>query len=233
MAYPDTEDILAGSTVTELTELEEAQADALRLESISAIEAYCRQSFVQEGTSGSPVTKKVSGGGSRTLELPARLSELTAIETIDADLLTSGVELSDSRRVLFVPDRGLGGSWYERAWSEDEAGVTSRFFPSGESNISVSGVWGFSDDEYDDLLGAITVALRLDMEDRALAGATKLAPSVNAARSLGLSSIHQGGLDVQLRTAVPGVSERVQRILAGRTPAGEAYVVELVGGTLI
>lgn len=226
MAYPDTADLVAASTVPELVDLEVAEQDALRASAITAVEAYCRQSFLPDGTTGSPVTHTFDGTGSRLLYLrkgPSllRLSELTALTVNDGAVATDAVRLDEQRGRLSLKDPGTWGSYYERAMEQVTRGPCE-VFDQGSSNIAVSGVWGWTDDDYDADLAGVTEAIQFDMEDQALANAHGLAGSVRAARALGVESINQGGMSVGLRRGEPAISARCQRALSGLVRRSEA-----------
>lgn len=224
--YPTTAELVAASTVSELTDLEEAQQDALRQEAIDAIEGVCRQSFLQEGTEGEPVERIIDGPGSRELYLPKRLIELTKLATSGSALTASDVVLSEAGDRLHVPSERDGGTWATRAIAE-ATGRVDPIFPHGPGSVTVTGVWGWAE-----VPSAIVTALRLDMEDRALATGHALAESVRSTRALGVSGIDQGGLSVQLRNREPGVSARVRRVLrTGNDGAG--YIWHRWGGGVV
>ncbi len=215
MAYPSTADLVAASTVAELTGLEGAQQDALRQEAIDAIEGACRQSFLQEGSKEEPVQRIADGSGSRALYLPKRLIELTELLVPDGGLTASNIVLSEAGDRLHIPAESDGSSWATRVIAE-ATGRTDPVFPDGYGAVAVTGVWG-----WEEVPSAIVTAIRYDMEDRALANQHALAESVRSTRALGVSGIDQGGLSVQLRAREPGVSARVRRVLrTGNDGAG-------------
>lgn len=197
--YPSTADLVAASTVTALTGLTEPQQDALRDAAIAAVETYCRQRFITEGTDEEPVTKRMDGTGTEVLYLPARLVSLDSVRVSGSEIgvSTSDVVVGDDRDRLSLPGDLGGGTWADRALAEAE-GHTRPVFPAGSDNIQVAGVWGWTDDEYTDQLAAITTGLRYFMEDQALAGAHALGDTVKASRALGLGSVNQGRLSVDL-----------------------------------
>ena len=199
--YPSTEDLVAASTVAALGDLTGPQQDALRDAAIAAIESYCHQRFLAEGTDNDPVTKRLDGTGTRTLYLPCRIVEITEIESFgtEAGVTLDSVTISDDRSRLTLPETGAGTTWATRAYA-DAHGLTEAAFPAGTDNIRVTGIWGWTDDEYDDQLDAVTTAIRFDMEDKALAGAHALNDTVRAARTLGLNSVNQGRISLDLDT---------------------------------
>lgn len=213
--YPTTAELVAASTVSELTGLTEAQQDALRQEAIDVIEGVCHQDFLQEGTKAEPVARVIDGPGARELYLPKRLVELTALEVPGGALTITDVTLSEDHARLHVTPESDGSTWATRAVAE-MTGRTEPVFPDGPGTVTVTGVWG-----WEEVPSAIATAIRLDMEDRALANQHALAESVRSSRALGVSGIDQGGLSVQLRAREPGVSARVRRVLrTGNDGAG-------------
>lgn len=207
--YPTTKELVEASSVSELTGLTEVQRDALREEAIVAIEGHCRQSFEEEGTDKDPVAKTFDGAGGRILYLPKRLAALGTVTTQGGMVGTDAVVLSDDHDRLHIPSGQDGATWASRAVSE-LSGYERAHFPTGPGAVTVSGIWGWADAEYP---AVITIALRMDCEDRALANAHALSESVRSARALGLQDINQGGLSVTLGNREPGVSMRVERML--------------------
>lgn len=214
--YPDAADLVAASTVSELTSLEEAQQDGLRDEAILAVEGVCKQSFTLEGGSGSgsgddgSVTRAIDGTGGDVLYLPKRLVELTGLEVAGGVIATGDVVLSEKRDRLHLPDPRSGMNWLTQAYAE-MTGAEHRAFPTGPGAVSVTGTWGWADEE---VPPPIATALRYDMEDRALANAHALADTVRSAKSLGVSALQQGGLSMSLGGREAAVSTRVRRVLA-------------------
>lgn len=211
MSYPTTAELVDASSVDELTTLDTPQQDALRDEAIAAVENYCGQSFTQEGTTGSPVTKTLDSPGGDVLGLPRRLASLSSFAFAGTTLDGDSVALSDDHDRLVLSDPRAGGSWLLRVQAQRDAATLS--FPSGPALAAVAGVWGWTDAEYDAQLDAITTALRFDMEDRALANAHKLSGTVRSARALGLSDVSQGSLSYSFADDQPSVSQRVMRII--------------------
>jgi hypothetical protein len=211
MAYPTTAELAAGSTVKELTDLEPEQQDALLAEAIQAIERHCRQSFTADGTVEDPVTVTLDGDGGTQVYLPRRLAKLTDLSVSDGGLSVSDVTLSARHDRLHITPEPGASSWATRAIAE-ATGTVRLLFPAGAGTVEVSGVWGWPDEDYPD---AVTTALRLDMEDRALASAHPLSETVRSARALGLGSIAQGALSLDLSDSEPEISTRVRRALRG------------------
>ncbi len=208
--YPPLKDLIAASTVTELAGLEEAQQDALRTESILAIEGYCAQSFEAEGTNEAPAERVIDGPGARILHLPKRLVSLSSLSVIGVSITAADVVLSEEHDRLHIPEEAGSSTWLTRKLA-DATGVREALFAAGPGAVTISGVWGWADDEFP---AAVGTALRYDMEDRALAGGHALSETVRSARALGLGGVSQGSLSVQLQSGEPDVSTRVARLLS-------------------
>ncbi len=208
--YPSTAELIAASNVSELTDLTEAQQDALRAESILAIEGYCAQSFEVEGTGEEPVQRILDGNGARKIYLPKRLVSLSALSVVGVALAASDVVLSEDHDRLHISDEADSASWLTRAMA-DITGERESLFTAGVGTVAVSGIWGWADDEFPDAVGT---ALRYDMEDRALADGHALSETVRSARALGLGGVQQGGLSIDLAAGEPEVSTRVARLLS-------------------
>jgi hypothetical protein len=227
--YPATADLVNASTVTALSDLTSAQKDALRAAAIVAVENYCQQSFRAEGTTAAPVSRQLDGSGSDTLYLPERLSELVGFAVTESDagygIQQADVSLSDDGSRLSVGATAIGSTWADRALADVQGG-RNPVFPSGVDNVVVTGVWGWTDAEYAAELSAVTTAIRYDMEDKALAGANHLAETVRSARALGLTSVSQGRLSINLGAMEVELSVRARRIL-------KDLVFEHVGGVSV
>ena len=144
------------------------------------------------------------------LYLPKRLVELVSIEVSGGVISADDVEVSEKRDRLSLPDPRSGTTWLTQAFAEAR-GLENRAFPSGPAAVEVSGVWGWADDE---VPAAAAVALRYDMEDRAVANAHSLADTVRSAKGLGVSGLSQGSLSMQFDGREAAVSTRVRRVLA-------------------
>lgn len=203
-SYPDVDELLAASSCAELIALDDDQAEALRLEAIVGVESYAGQSFLPEGTEEAPVSRFLDGSGGRALELPKRLEVLTEV-LVDGAVLGDVVHLSDSHDRLTLPRNGGVAGYYETALEIP----MSRSFGSGPDAVEVRGVWGWLT-----VPDAVAMALRLHMEDRAMADANALAPSIRSYRGLGVSGIRQGNLSAQLEAFEPELSARARRQLA-------------------
>lgn len=228
MGYPTTAELVGGSSVEELTGLSSEEQDALRASAIAAVENFCRQSFATAQSD----TIALDGNDLQTLYLPRRLQQLTSIAFNDTDVETDGFALNMARNRLSIREVGSWGTWADKALAELD-GVPRTEFPIGNSNVVITGVWGWTDDEYDAELGAVTVALRWDMEDQARVEASKLSSLVETARAQGLASISQGSLSADLSRRAPTISQRVKRVLAGRTPSGEKLRWPRAGGVVV
>jgi hypothetical protein len=228
MGYPTTAALVDGSDIPALTDLDSDQQDALRASGIAAVEGFCRQSFqtAQEDT----IT--LDGNDLQTLYLPRRLQEFSVVTFNDTDVEADAFALNMSHNRLSMRELGSWGTWADKAMADFD-GAPRTEFPIGNSNIAITGVWGWTDAEYDAELGAVTVALRWDMEDQARAEASKLTQLVQTARSQGLATISQGGLSADLSRRAPTISPRVKRVLAGRTPSGEKLRWPRAGGVVV
>lgn len=202
--YPSLAELLADSSSAELAALTDDQADALRDEAIFAVETRCRQSFTAEGTADDPVTKHAVGQGGGVLYLPARLASLSAVEIAGSALGAGDLSLADDFASLSIA-QSSPSTWLERALVDSAASE----FPNG-SQVAISGVWG-----WEEVPEAVVTALRFHMEDRAAADAHKLAPTVRAARSLGLGSVNQGNLNLSIDHREAMLSARAARQVAG------------------
>jgi hypothetical protein len=237
--YPPTADLVALSSDANLTGLDAAAQGVLRASAINAIERWTGQRFLAEGTALAPVELSLDGTGSRTLYLPRRLAQLVDVTIFGSWLTASDVRISaEGDRLSISPANVAGGTWLDRAMADMTFGEAPASFGDGPDNVRISGVWGWTADEWlaataDGLdgpgpLAAIARAILLDMEDRAPdAGAENpLAATVDQARSLGVSSISQGNLSLTLGPGgEPVVSERVQRELQGLRWRGKSVAV--------
>lgn len=212
MAYPTVEDLVAGSTSAELAALTPTQQAALRVAAIAAVEAHTGQVFTPEGTEGVPLEVRVDGNGSTRLWLPRRLSQLVSLSSSGSALDVDGAVVTDNGKRLVVGADVAPTGYYAEAIARAN-GYTDWRFPLGAGNVVIGGVWGWTDDEYDAQLGAVTEAIRLDMEAQAAARAHKLAPTVEAARALGLQSVNQGGVSLNLRPRAGGLPAAARRLL--------------------
>lgn len=201
MAYPTTAELVAASAVEELTGLTVPQQAGLRDLAIVAVEAYTGQKF--EPLVG---TIRVDGPGGRELYLPRRVEAISGITAGGTDLDLSEVELSDDGdRLSWAP---LVTDYATRAMREDGY-ADSRTFRRGANAVRITGTFGWSV-----VPAAVVQAIRLDMEDQALADASGLAGPVASARRLGLRDVSQGNLRMSLGGHAGGVSGRVQRLLS-------------------
>jgi hypothetical protein len=223
VGYPTTAELIAASSVVELTGLETPQQDDLRASAIESIESFCHQAFTAEGTDGDPVDRSFDGTASDVLYLPRRLASLATV-TLDGTAIFPGVSpvwgwtVEPSRegdRLAFVMPSG-SSSWLVRV--RMNPGDPRPTFLGGRDNVVVSGVWGWTEAEWTaGELDAVGVALRYAMEDEAQADANPLASTIRSARALGVGSIQQGGLSATI-SGEPGLSTRAQRKLLGVAP---------------
>lgn len=201
--YPTREELVAASSNEHLEALDAAQQDALRSDAITMVEAYTGQSFEAEGTAEAPVTRVVAGTGARELYLPRRIEKITALSVPGASLAASDVEIGENSDRIFLTRTGTS-SWVDRALSETQ----ERVFPRGQDMVTVTGVWGWTD-----CPDAVASALRFDMEDAASASSADFAPSLQAWRKLGMSSMSQGPLNIQLENRPMTLSPRAADML--------------------
>jgi hypothetical protein len=189
MAYPTRAELVAASANDQLKALDNAQQDALREMAIISVEGYCGQSFAVEGTAEAPVTRLVAGTGSRELFLPRRLEQLVSISIPSGVITASDVAIDAGEHNRIFLERTGSSTWAERALRE----AGELVFPRGADQVTIAGVWGWPD-----CPPAVVQALRFDMEDAASAESSELAPSLRAWRKLGMDSMAQGALSVQL-----------------------------------
>lgn len=201
--YPSREELVDGSVNEILTEMTEKQQDALREAAIVAVEAYAGQSFQPLGTHLEPVAKVLAGTGATELYLPARLEELVELSMVGGAITAADVVISDDHDRIYL-QRNSVSTWVERALSD----TCQRVFLRGHDTITISGVWGWSE-----CPDAVVQALRFDMEDAASAGSAELAPSLQAWRKMGLDSMAQGPLSVQLSGRPAVLSPRAADML--------------------
>ena len=189
--YPNLGTILAGSAVTALTEMSEAEQATLRIAAIAAVEDLCSQRLAPVDGS-----RRVAGTGGDELLLPMRLAVLDSVGYVGGAPFApaEAVLTEDHSRLAFSSE--WGGGWLPQAeWEAVGFGSPRRTWPLGVDNIAVAGTWGFSHAEAH-TWGAITAALRIDMEDMALADQSELGDSLRAFRALGIRSLSQGNLAV-------------------------------------
>lgn len=201
--YPTTAELVAASSSEHLKALTADQQDALRNTAITMIEAYAGQSFESEGTAEDPVTRLLPGSGARELYLPRRLEQMTALSIPGGSLALSDVEIGEDHDRIFITREGLS-SWVDRALSD----TRERVFPNGQDMVSITGVWGWSECPV-----PVAEAIRFDMEDAATASSADFAPSLQAWRKLGMSSMSQGPLNIQLENRPMTLSPRAADML--------------------
>lgn len=204
--YPTRADLVAASDVDALTGGTATQQQGWYDASKRLIEAFCGQRFDSE-----VLTLRLDGTGDRRLPLPRRLAVLDSIESVGSSLDAADLELTASHNALIVkPSAWGGGNWAERALREGEP--TS--FRRGFGTVEITGEWGWSDAEQDGSPdSALGVAMRLDMEDQALASLHGLANTVRAASRLGLKNVNQGSLSATIERPDVPLSSEVQQIL--------------------
>jgi hypothetical protein len=199
VAYPTAAELVDESEVTALQDLTTEAAEDLWRAAIRAVEGFCGQSFESVDE-----TRLLSGTGSDVLYLPRRLESLTTLEVLGTSLDLTSVTMSDARDRLVVTPASFGNYAVRAMRDYDDP----RLFPYGNDNVTITGTWGWTapPDE-------VRLALRLDLEDNALADSHALSETIRAARKLGLTEISQGNLRASLSSSY-GLSERVQTLLA-------------------
>lgn len=208
MAYPTatalvTGDGIAGSPIKDpsgvqaLVDLVAGEREALRLLAISAVEEHCQQAF-------EPVveTRTFDGTGGRVLYLDKRLEVATALSVRGLSVGLVDVDVSEAKVVL----RKVVGNYAVRAMMDDDA--DTRTFPHEPGVVEIAGTWGWTNCPPN-----VKLALRLDMEDTALADASALSDTLRLMRASGMRSLSQGNLRAALDVA-PGVSAKVMRLLS-------------------
>lgn len=217
MAYPSRADLVTASEVAELTGASNEKQDGWYAVAKRAVESFCGQRFDSEDT-----TLVEDGDGSRLLPLRRRLAVLTAISGEASSIGVGDVEIvsPDHNALRIKASAAGGGNWVERLM-RDGVGVS---FPLGRGTVSITGTWGWTDAELPaDVDTAIGIALRLDMEDQALADDHGLASTVRAQARLGIREISQGPLSADIEPVDIPLSPEVQAVL-------EPYIWEPVGG---
>lgn len=184
MAYPPLVDIVSASGVEALTTLTVSEAQVLYDSSRIAVEEFCGQSFdYEEG-----VTYQLDGNGEVALYLPKRLDHMTALVVTGAGLEIGDVTLSPERDRLTVRPVGLYQNYYTQALRELDDNLPLRF-AYGVGNVAILGDWGWNV-----VPTPVFEAIRLDMEDTALADANALSQTLRAYRKLGIRDLSQGNL---------------------------------------
>jgi hypothetical protein len=211
--YPSAPEIVADSSIDELTSLTEAEQDALWRSAIGEIEEYTGQRF-----NSVTETRLVDGQGGRELYLPARLEAITAIAFPGNEAAwrlsgwVSGLTFAD---VLLDPEfdklvvkssAGLG--YYSQTLLQLQPGNGRMEFPYGQDSVEIAGTWGWSS-----FPPAVRDAIRLDMEDQAIADSHQLSSNIRAYRKLGIKNMSQSGLAVAVALGQPGLSPQVMRLL--------------------
>jgi hypothetical protein len=195
--YPSRAAIVAESENDELLGSSASEQDVYYLTSVQAIEDYCGQKFTL-----ATKTLNLTGQGGRELYLPERLETLTGIEMTGSGLTSTDVLLADEHDRLTIRDN-IGWSYYEAAlWDP-----STLYFPTGADTVRVTGEWGWPS-----VPEAVRQAIRIDMEDQAVADNHQLSENFRAFRAQGVTQFSQGGLRVQMGNR-PQFSERVLRLL--------------------
>lgn len=206
MAYPDRDTLVGASSIAALTGLTPEQQDSLRAMAIAAIENYTGQTFGLD----EDLTVYVDGSGNRELPLPRRLATLTTLSGAGSSLTASDVFLSEKHDLLTVaPDPSF--NWYEKAIRDD----TPPLFATGPKSVAITGDWGWTDGELPptDPNTRLALALRMDMEEQALAMENGLSETSRAFVKLRVARISEGPLDYGVDTSQIGLSPDVMMLL--------------------
>lgn len=186
MAYPDLADLLADSDVDALNESTPAEQATYRRLAISAVERYTGQKF--EPFVG---TINVPGSGGDTLFLPRRVEAITVVAMNGNPLDMTNFALSDDGDAIrWVP---ASTHYAVVAMRDPMEAADSRTFRSGPDNIAITGTFGWTDTPDN-----VKDAIRIDMEDQALAQSNDLAGTIAAYRRLGIKDVSQGNLRLSL-----------------------------------
>jgi hypothetical protein len=198
--YPSFDEIVAESNATELTGLDDGDQETLYTAAVQAIEEYTGQRFdvvTEERT--------LEAQGGTDLYLPARLDSISAISFPTGSPLTlTDLALSERHDRLYVKS-SAGYGYYAQTIMEMQGHTGKLSFPSGQ--VKVTGAWGWSS-----FPSEVRQALRVDMEDNAIADSHQLGPSIRAYRAMGVRDIKQGGMTLALDRPVP-ISPRAARLL--------------------
>lgn len=180
MAYPTTADLVAASSVAELQNLTQPQQDALRAVAINNIERYCGQKFLAFDGS-----LAVDGSGGAELWPERRVESLTDIAVHGTGIdLTDVVVSEKGDRVYLAP---VSANYAVRAMREEA--YDTRTFRAGAGTVTLTGTFGWTV-----IPDAVFQAIRIEMEEQAVADASALSGPVAAWRRLGLRDISQGNL---------------------------------------
>jgi len=204
--YPTVAQLVEASNNEHLEALTEPQQAGLRTNAITMVEAYTGQKFIAEGTEGAPVTRVLSGTGSDELYLPARLEQLVSITVVDGSITAADCQLSEEHDYLYIVPTSTS-TWVERQLRDTRQLVFPR---DHRNNVQIAGVWGWAA-----CPDPVAQAIRFDMEDAASAESAEFAPSLQAWRKLGMSSMNQGPLSIQLEDRPMVLSPRAADLLDG------------------
>lgn len=202
--YPSPAELVAESTLDALTSMPYEQQEVLYLAAKLAVEEYTGQVFDFEDN----VTKVIDGRGGRTIYLPKRLESLTTLEISGSGLDQTQVVLSEAHDALHVSATAGFGNYYEQALWRIQ-GEPALEFTYGVGTVTITGDWGWAD-----FPQAIRSAMRLDMEDQALADTNSLMETIRAFQKMGIRDASQGGLNFAV-VASAGLSDRVRTLLDG------------------
>jgi hypothetical protein len=204
--YPSTGSLLSDSSEDALLDLDGSDQDRLRIAAINAVEEYTGQRFVPE-----PLTRTLDGSGSGVLRLDRRLAELDTLVVERSGLTESDVLLSEDKTRLHIRAELGALNYYEKVMIDF---ADSRpLFTYGVGTVEIAGTWGWASDEFPEAVGE---AIRVDMEDKALASSHQLHNNIRAYEALGLREIQQGELRLRRDPVQQAtLSERAQGLLLG------------------
>ena len=204
--YPSTAELVGDSSEQALLNLAPADQDRLRIAAINAVEEFTGQRFVPE-----PLTRTLDGSGTGVLQLDRRLAALDTLVVEGSALRESDVMLSEDRTRLHVRAELGALNYYEKVMVQFADNPS--LFTHGAGTVEIVGTWGYLSTELPEV---VSDALRIDMEDKALASTHQLWNNLRAYEALGLREIQQGELRLK-RDPVqqPTLSERAQGLLLG------------------
>lgn len=204
MGYPTRADLVAASDVQALVDASAAAQDGWYAVAKRLVERFCNQRFDLEAG----LTISVDGNGGRRVSLSRRLATFSDLSVTGSALDADNVALSADHDALVIG--GVAGStWAERALQD-----APLVFPTGIGQIEVTGDWGWTDAEMPPTADSpVGIAMRLDMEDQALAASSGLAESIRAAARSGTPNVEQGPLSVEIDAPEELLSREAQAVL--------------------
>jgi hypothetical protein len=206
MAYPTLATLVGASSVDALTGLGAPEQTKLRQLAIYAVENFTGQEFTLE----SNLTIRVDGNGRKEIGLPRRLATLDALEVAGSSLTADDTELNANRSVLYVTPE-INANWYEHAIRDDAPPL----FSYGVNAVAITGDWGWTAAEMPDTdaTSRLAMALRIDMEEQALAMSAGLSETSRAYVKLRVANLSEGPLNYSVDQSAIGLSPEVMMLL--------------------